>query len=139
MLFPLSVVLSASELTTALEYKALISQFGFIFEQTGSLSVHLTAVPADLPKLIESELFLDLLTDIQEDTQTMSGKSDTIALAFAKRVSSRNVQPRTPEELKSITNRLFQCRIPYRCPDGKATMSVITLAQLDEIFDAGKQ
>jgi DNA mismatch repair protein MutL len=134
-LLPQTLNLSPGEAELVREYLEEFHQAGFEINEFGNNSFIISAIPSgnsndNIPAIFEA--FLETLQNHPVDQK--SNKNQQFALYLAKSTALKRNQKLQPEEMGSLVERLFACKIPDVTPDGKPTMILIGYDELTKKF-----
>jgi DNA mismatch repair protein MutL len=136
LLFPQKVKLSAPDFALLSEIIDALSALGFVVEigkqQNGILVKGLpTAFQSDEAKgLIE-----ELLEQVKVNQHTYQlPHEENIARTMAKRAAIKHGQAMSAEEMEGMVNQLFACQNPNYSPDGRKTIVMLNMEQLQGLF-----
>ena len=131
-LFPQQIELSQTDAKILRDIKDEIEILGFDINEFGQNTFVINGVPADLnienvQEFIESciESYSNGMTNIDTDKQT------NVAVSMAKSMSKKINKQLNEEEMLSIIDRLFDCKIPGFTTDGKKTFTVIAFEEIE--------
>jgi DNA mismatch repair protein MutL len=131
-LFPQQIELSAKDAKILKDIKTEIEILGFDINEFGQNTFVINGIPADLNieninEFIESciESYSYAMNEIDMDKKT------NIALSMAKSISKKLNKQLDEEEILSIIDRLFECKVPNITPDGKKIFTVITFDEIE--------
>jgi len=135
-LFPVTVQFSPSDAEILKEISNELKVLGFDIEDFGENTFIINGNPAemnnrDVKGVLEGiiENFKKHIKDIAKDKKVNLARSMAVNLSIK---AGRKLQP---EEIKSLIDRLFACRMPEVSPDGKPTLRILTTDYLDEKFN----
>ncbi len=150
LLFPQTVALSPSDFTLYGSLQGELQQLGFDAEPFGGNTVIVRGVPADIRTGDERSVLVDVIQSFEEEREyektagpsvgasSASGHTahrDRLARAVARRSAIQAGSRLTEKEMRSLMDQLFQCREPYRAPDGRATLVKLTVDEIRSRFD----
>ncbi len=129
------VTLSASEEATLNRYQKQLEDMGFEIRPFGGSEYAISAVPADLYTLDESNLFLSFLDELGEISSGMASDLllDRIASAACK-AAVKGGNKISFTEANSLIDRLLQLDNPYNCPHGRPTIIQMSKSELERKF-----
>ncbi|RLD19251.1 MAG: DNA mismatch repair endonuclease MutL [Bacteroidetes bacterium] len=134
-MFPQNIELNPGDFSLVMELQDEISALGFLFEEFGSHSIVINAMPAGLPANNEKELFEGLIEQFKRNKSELSiSIPDNLARAMAKRSSLKEGQQLNNQECKSIIDSLFACENPNYAPDGSKTFFILDLKRIENLF-----
>ncbi|WP_133273782.1 DNA mismatch repair endonuclease MutL [Hymenobacter radiodurans] len=136
LLFPRTVTFSPADFAVLREVTDSLHALGFRFTEFGPHTIAVEGIPADVPARDEKELFEGLI----EQFRTHAGpvkldRREQMARALARRVASGAASARLSEvEMNALVDRLFACAVPGYTPDGRKTLVLLELDQLQAFF-----
>ncbi len=134
-LFPHTIHLSPvdcvimNELTNDLDY------LGFEIADLGGGSFSVNAAPSDLP-MDELQGFIEgLLEDFKKEKSNMgSERNIKLSMILARNMAVKAGKSLQPEEMQSIIDELFSCKVPQLAPDGSPVLKILNAADLEKIL-----
>lgn len=136
LLFPRTVTFSPADFAVLREVTEALHALGFRFVEFGPQTIAVEGIPADVPARDEKELLEGLI----EQFRTHAGpvkldRREQMARALARRVASSASTARLSEvEMNALVDRLFACSVPGYTPDGRKTLVLLELDQLQSFF-----
>jgi DNA mismatch repair protein MutL len=136
LLFPRTVTFSPADFAVLREVTDALHALGFRFNEFGPHTIAVEGIPADVPARDEKELFEGLI----EQFRTHAGpvkldRREQMARTLARRVASSAASARLSEvEMNALVDRLFACAVPGYTPDGRKTLVLLELDQLQALF-----
>ncbi len=104
-------------------------------EPFGGNTVRINSLPACLNDVDPLVLMHAVLDDLAADRQAGARFTrERVARALARRASFG--ESARPGDLPGLLDELFSCELPYCAPDGRPTLSEISLRELDRRFGA---
>ncbi|GHA75753.1 DNA mismatch repair endonuclease MutL [Pontibacter akesuensis] len=138
LLFPITLHLSPADMVLVKELTAEFKDIGFLFEDFGGNTIILNGVPPDVHAADEKELLEELLEQYKNNLATLKlDKSENLARAMARRLSTRLQARMSDLEMNSLVDKLFACQVPNYTPGGQKTLVIMQLGQLHELFLKG--
>lgn len=133
LLVPELIELGPREAASLLENREAFSVAGFDLSDFGGGTIQIVALP-DFFEHHEVGQFLTLVADdLAEGGWVKIGlPNDQLAKVLARRAAL--VEPARPREAESILEHLFQCSLPYCAPDGRPTLTEISMRELSRRF-----
>jgi DNA mismatch repair ATPase MutL len=118
------------------EYLLEMIKLGFIVEDFGSGTFMIKAVPALLVGADYKKLLLDILDEV--NVHGKSGKLDElrneILSIMACHPAIKVHRTLSRQEMESLLDDLFKCRMPHTCPHGRPTVVRFSLDELKKMF-----
>jgi DNA mismatch repair protein MutL len=136
LLFPRTVTFTPQDFAILREVADDLHALGFRFAEFGPNTIAVEGLPADVPNRDEKELLEGLI----EQFRTHAGpvrldRREKVARALARRVAGSSDSARlSDQEMAALVDRLFACVVPGYTPDGRRTLVLLELSQLQEFF-----
>lgn len=132
---PMVVSLSLREEETLRLHKDVLTNLGFEIESFGGKEYCITAVPADLCGISDSDLFLQILDGLMEEK--VNGEPELllekVASMSCKAAVKGNMRLST-EEAKAMIEQLLSLDNPYHCPHGRPTTIMFSKYEIEKRF-----
>jgi len=134
-LFPQVLEFAPSDTALIKEISEDIKILGFDIDEFGQGSFVVNAVPADLLEGNIKQVIEGLLENYKQSRNTIGqGRNTMIAKALAKNISIKRGRPLQQQEMSDLVDRLFACSQPYNSLEGKPTLTIITIDELEKKF-----
>lgn len=134
-LLPQTLSLSASESELLKEYIDEFNKYGFEIAEFGKGTFIISAIPAGCSNENITELFECMLESLQNHPNDPSSeKHIKFVQGIAKSYAIGRNQKLQPEEINSLVENLFACKVPTITPDGKPTYFLIRFDELRKKF-----
>ncbi|GGF20241.1 DNA mismatch repair endonuclease MutL [Hymenobacter cavernae] len=139
LLFPRTVTFSPQDFAVLREVTDSLHALGFRFTEFGPNTIAVEGIPADVPARDEKELFEGLIEQFRVTSSSVRlDRREQMARALARRVATTSTGSRLAEvEMNTLVDKLFACSIPSYTPDGRRTLVLLELSQLQEFFRKG--
>jgi len=134
-LHPQTILLSPEDFEMTMEMIEVFGRAGFGIREFGKNTILVEAIPADCIDENITDLFERILEDLK--TGTDDGKSRQqikVAKSLSKSLSFTRKTKLQPEEMASVIEQLFACKVPDLTPDGTPTMIFIGFEELNKKF-----
>ena len=136
LLFPIELKFTVKDLNIIKDIQSQLSQLGFNFEQFTNDSFSLSAVPLGINESFLTDVFDQLIYDIQNEVPNFSfSQSDLLAKSIAKSLATKNGKFLSLKEQEFIVNSLFACKEPTLSPSNKKIFITIEFSDLDSKFN----
>lgn len=137
LLVPLLIEPGPRECELALRHREEFSRAGIELEDFGSGTLRVGSLP-DFLKMTDPRSFVTGLIDELAHGQTPGARVafDALAKLLARR-AALSESPR-PQEAMPLLRILFSCELPYCAPDGRPTLSELSMKELERRFGNGK-
>ena len=132
---PMVISLTRAEETILEEFKSEFERIGFTIEPYGGREYAISEIPANLYGINEKELFLEMLSDL-EDRGSMQ-PSELIASKLASmscKAAMKGGQKISFQEADALVSQLLTLENPYACPHGRPTIITMTKYELEKKF-----
>ena len=136
LLFPRTVTFSPPDFAVLRELTEALHALGFRFTEFGKFTIAVEGVPADITAPDEKELLDGLIEQYRTHAQSVKlDQREQVARALARRVATSAAGSRLSEvEMNALVDRLFACQVPSYSPDGRRTLVLLELSQLQDFF-----
>ena len=132
---PMVISLTRAEEAILEEFKSEFVRIGFTIEPYGGREYAISEIPANLYGINEKELFLEMLSDL-EDRGSMQ-PSELIASKLASmscKAAIKGGQKISFQEADALVSQLLTLENPYACPHGRPTIITMTKYELEKKF-----
>ena len=132
-LFPVTVQLNAEDCLTLLGQPDLIARLGFDIQDFGGNTVVVNALPEGYPTSEEEvRCCIDQLIAALRDDTSLEDQHHLMAASMAASAAACGAESLNATEAQLLVDRLFACREPKLTPDGRRTLTLITLEELEK-------
>ena len=132
---PIIVSLSPREVEAYVRYQERFAALGFLVEPFGGNEYALSAVPADLYRLSEKEMFCSLLDQLVETP--VFGPADAILEQIASMSCKAAVKGNTKlseHEARHLVEELMTLENPFHCPHGRPVIITMSKYEIEKKF-----
>lgn len=132
---PMVISLTRAEEAILEEFKSEFERIGFTIEPYGGREYAISEIPANLYGINEKDLFLEMLSDL-EDRGSMQ-PSELIASKLASmscKEAIKGGQKISFKEADALVSQLLTLENPYACPHGRPTIITMTKYELEKKF-----
>lgn len=132
---PMVISLTRAEKAILEEFKSEFERIGFTIEPYGGREYAISEIPANLYGINEKDLFLEMLSDL-EDRGSMQ-PSELIASKLASmscKAAIKGGQKISFKEADALVSQLLTLENPYACPHGRPTIITMTKYELEKKF-----
>ncbi len=135
-LFPVTVQFSPSDAEILKEIEAELKILGFDIEDFGENTFIINGNPAEMNNQDIKGVLEGIIENFKKNLKELAkDKKVNLARSMAVNLSIKQGRKLKTEEIKSLIDQLFACRMPEVSPDGKPTLRILTLSYLDEQFN----
>ncbi|MBL7883149.1 MAG: DNA mismatch repair endonuclease MutL [Bacteroidia bacterium] len=135
-LFPKTIELNTADFTLVKELQTEINAIGFDISEFGKNTFVIHGIPADTSDCDSVTLLEGLIERYKQNLiELKSNKRENLARAMAHSMAIKSGKYLTQEEMSTIIDELFACKMPYSTPSGKATITTFSLEDLDRRFN----
>lgn len=132
---PMVISMTRAEEAILEEFKSEFERIGFTIEPYGGREYAISEIPANLYGINEKDLFLEMLSDL-EDRGSMQ-PSELIASKLASmscKAAIKGGQKISFQEADALVSQLLTLENPYACPHGRPTIITMTKYELEKKF-----
>lgn len=132
---PMVISLTRAEEAILEEFKSEFERIGFTIEPYGGREYAISEIPANLYGINEKDLFLEMLSDL-EDRGSMQ-PYELIASKLASmscKAAIKGGQKISFKEADALVSQLLTLENPYACPHGRPTIITMTKYELEKKF-----
>jgi DNA mismatch repair protein MutL len=135
LVFPIILDLLPADHALLVELLSDLRSLGFNVEPFGGRTVKIHGVPADIRPGREQTILAEILEQYKQyrSGHELSGR-ENLARSFARRRAFRPGHMLSEAEARSLIDQLFACKMPYACPQGRATMVRLSIDELERRF-----
>lgn len=132
---PIILSLSLREEEAYLRYRERFAALGFVIEPFGGHEYAMSAVPVDLYRLSEEELFCSLLDQLVETP--VFGPADVILEKIASMSCKAAIKGNTKiseREARHLVEELMTLENPFQCPHGRPIIITMSKYEIEKKF-----
>ena len=132
---PLILTLGMGEELLMKKYMNYFNDMGFEIEHFGGREYAVRGVPANLPSIGRTDLFLEMLDGLSEDTQ--AEKPDLIyekVASMSCKAAVKGNHAMSFAEADALIDQLLGMENPYACPHGRPTIVSMSKYDLEKKF-----
>lgn len=136
LLYPIIIELNTPDYEQILTVKEEMETIGFQIGLPEDSTISLEALPAHFDNINESFLIEEILNTLKDNPESLTKNfEETFASITAQSASMQYSEKRlAPEEINSLTGRLFACRMPNYTPTGLPVIKIINTDDFGRYF-----
>ncbi len=135
LLDPLTLQLTPAQYAALETHRAALESVGFRFEEFGTQTMLLRAVPAVMRVGDPRAALVHILDELEQGEEPLEKSAEARLIAsVCKSIAVKGGQVLSLEEMRELVRRLEQTRAPRTCPHGRPTMIQLNLKQLEREF-----
>jgi DNA mismatch repair protein MutL len=135
MLFPETVEISIPDFMIFKSVCDNLRKMGFDIRDFDTGTLMFCAMPAGLEKTSAKSIVDEILHNIKEDyNNPVWNTQEKLAQSLAKAEAVKKCETMTDEEIEYLINKLFACKMPDIDAEGKPTISIITMEEMDKLL-----
>ena len=134
LLFPIQLEMGAEDFEVFNQVRADIAKLGFGIRDFGERTVLVEAVPAELDRFGEGEVFYQLLNDVRDGQHSGRSWREALVLAYARKASIKKGQKLNAEEMAHLLSELLKADSPHISPTDKPIMARMKLGDMERLL-----
>jgi len=135
LLFPETIEFSNADAELITETISEIKALGYDIEKLARNSFVVNGVPVELKDNNVKKVLEHLLEQFKVNSSELKlEKRENLAISMARSASIKVGKRLTAEEMRSLTDQLFACEMPYTLPNGNPTIITLNLEDLNNQF-----
>ena len=136
LMYPITIRLNTPDFKDFVNIKDRLKPLGFEISTPEDSAICIEALPAHFERLDENYLIEQILNLLKDNPENLEEEfTETIAALTAQSASIGYGKKRlAEEEIQSLTERLFACRMPNFSPAGLPVIKILETDALDKFF-----
>ena len=135
LLIPVVVDLSANEMAVFSQNESFILELGFDAEEFGNNSVIIRSVPISATKEDISDLFIEIISQIEENKrEIMSKKQERLIYTIACKAAIKANCRLSEKEQRELVNKVLALENINTCPHGRPIMISMSKNEVEKQF-----
>ncbi len=134
LLFPIQLEMGAADFETLNQVRDDIAKLGFVVRDFGARTVLVEAVPAELDRFGDGDVFYQLLNDVRDAQNSGRPWREALVLAYARKASIKKGQKLNSEEMIHLINELLKADSPHISPTDKPIMARMKLSDMERLL-----
>ena len=134
LLFPIQLEMGAADFETFNQVQDDIAKLGFVVRDFGTRTVLVEAVPAELDRFGDGDVFYQLLNDVRDGQNSGRSWREALVLAYARKASIKKGQKLNAEEMIHLINELLKADSPHISPTDKPIMARMKLSDMERLL-----
>lgn len=132
---PIVITVNGKEENALLTYIDSFKELGFEIENFGGNEYFIRAVPDNLYYLKQKDLFIGLLSELDEGRKGIQTSEINERLAsIACKAAVKGNTSLSQMELRALIDELLSLDNPYHCPHGRPTIISVTKSEIEKRF-----
>lgn len=133
-IFPQTVELAPVDYTLLETVLEDLKQLGYDIRPFGNSTVVVNGLPSGLPAMDVKEMLDVLLHDLHEQTDSWKEQRQRKLAESLAKASGYRTEQLNQEQAQVLIDALFACQSPIITPDGKPTLQMISMDEIDKKF-----
>ena len=134
-LFPLTLQLSPIDFSMVMEMESEIKCLGFDFSVFGKNTIVVNGIPAEIQNGNEKDIFEGLVEQFKTyQADFKLDRHENLARSLAKRSALKVGTNLSSEEMTTLIEKLFACKMPQYDPSGNPTFVVMDHEKIFKLF-----
>jgi DNA mismatch repair protein MutL len=135
LLDPVTLQLTPAQQAALETHRDALAAVGFKFEEFGTQTILLRAVPAVMKKNDPRDALARILDELEQGETPLEKSAEArLISSVCKSIAVKGGQVLSLEEMRELVRRLEQTTAPRTCPHGRPTMIQLNIGQLEREF-----
>ncbi len=134
LLFPIQLEMGAADFEVFKQIQGDVAKLGFVLRDFGARTVLVEAVPVELDRFGEGEVFYQLLNDVRDGQHSGRSWREAIVLAYVRKVSIKKGQKLNAEKMAHLISELLKVDSPHISPTDKPIMAWMKLSDMERLL-----
>lgn len=135
-LFPETIELQASDTEAMKEILPQLNKIGFEISEFGKNAFIVNAVPSIMPQYQTKEMLMRLIEYYKATAQNVEVDfQERVAASLARAAAISGSKVLSEQEMRDFIDQLFACAAPNYTPEGKKTVHIFKLDDLNRFFN----
>ncbi|MYK38632.1 MAG: DNA mismatch repair endonuclease MutL [Gemmatimonadetes bacterium] len=134
LLFPIQLEMGAADFAIFNQVRDDIAKLGFGVRDFGSRTVLVEAVPTELDRFGEGEVFYQLLNDVRDGQHSGRSWREALVLAYTRKASIGKGQKLNAEEMAHLISELLKVDSQHISPTDKPIMARMKLSDMERLL-----
>ncbi len=134
LLFPIQLEMGAADFEVFKQIQDDIAKLGFVVRDFGTRTVLVEAVPAELDRFGEGDVFYQLLNDVRDGQHSGRSWREALVLAYVRKASIKKGQKLSAEERAHLISELLKVDSPHISPTDKPIMARMKLSDMERLL-----
>ncbi len=134
LLFPIQLEMGAADFELFKQIQDDIAKLGFVVRDFGVRTVLVEAVPTELDRFGEGDVFYQLLNDVRDGRHSGRSWREALVLAYAHKASIKKGQKLNTEEMAHLIGELLKVDSSHISPTDKPIMARMKLSDMERLL-----
>jgi DNA mismatch repair protein MutL len=134
LIFPIQLEMGAADFEIFNQVRDDIAKLGFVVRDFGARTVLVEAVPTELDRFGEGDVFYQLLNDVRDGQHSGQSWREALILAYSRKASIKKGQQLNAEEISHLIGELLKVDSPHISPRGKPIMARMRLSDMERLL-----
>jgi DNA mismatch repair protein MutL len=135
LLDPLTLQLTPAQHAALEAHRDALASVGFKFEEFGTQTILLRAVPAVMKKSDPRDALAHIIDELEQGEEPLEKSAEArLISSVCKSIAVKGGQVLSLEEMRELVRHLEQTTAPRTCPHGRPTMIQLNIGQLEREF-----
>ena len=134
LLFPIQLEMGAADFVIFNQVRDDMAKLGFVVRDFGERTVLVEAIPAELDRFGEGDVFYQLLNDVRDGQDSGRPWREALVLAYAHKASIKKGQKLNAEEMTHLIDELLKVDAPHISPTSKPIMARMKLSDMERLL-----
>ena len=134
LLFPIQLEMGAEDFEVFNQVRDDIAKLGFGIRDFGERTVLVEAVPAELDRFGEGDVFYQLLNDVRDGQYSGRSWREALVLAYTRKAGIKKGQKLNAVEMAHLIDELLKVDSPHISPTDKPIMARMKLGDMERLL-----
>jgi len=134
LLFPIQLEMGAADFEVFNQVRSDLAKLGFVVRNFGARTVLVEAMPAELDRFGEGDVFYQLLNDVRDGQHSGRSWREALVLAYMRKASVKKGQKLNAEEMAHLMGELLKVDSPHISPRDKPIMARMKLSDMERLL-----
>lgn len=134
LLFPIQLAMGAADFEIFNQVRDDIAKLGFVVRDFGERTVLVEAIPTELDRFGEGDVFYQLLNDVRDGQDSGRSWREALVLAYVRKASIEKGQKLSAEEMAHLIDELLKVDAPHISPTSKPIMTRMKLSDMERLL-----
>lgn len=139
-LFPQNIHLSPGDAEIVKSIITKLAKIGFVLEELSPVDFVVVGIPADIHEPNISSIIEKIIENHKANVSDLNyDKNINLARSLSTNLSLKPGTKLDEKEMQEIFDSLFMCKVPKVSPDGRKTLTIVKVTELESLMKSSKK